>query len=810
MRNVKEKEKGKENEIKNQIFDINNIKKEIYNKKISQKKEDKKYYNKINELSQIKSINNLYKNIIFRFLLYIYFLQFLPMYLSDDIKKKKPVYIVHFTFEGSGYQTIFKNTRPSSIIINDKPEDISPSSKYYLPERQNKISIKWESPPPCAGLFKNYASIISINLSQFDTSDITDMSEMFSGCSNLESIYFGDSFNTSNVKKMDYMFNGCTQLIYLNLSRFDIRNVVSLEGMFLNDESLLSLDLSSFNTNLVTNMKKMFYNCPSLLYINMRTFVDTNANIDTIISDNIDDLIVCITNEYSPKITEYLGDFPGVKIDCNHDCFLEKTKILFEDKRCALRCIDDYIYQINNVCYKSNPLKDKNNNLYPFYPGDIEEKELTKTDKNLEKEEISHSSEIVYSEITEETDHINEIEYSDISEKNNHSDIEEKSELEKNEFLSDKIGKNENNKLFNDTIKKIEKIKKQEPIANIFYEKYFQESPQNNDELKNKDEIIRNLKEEIINGNLNLLLSDVINGTKNDFVAEFKDIVYQITTTENQKENTYKNLSTINLGSCETKLKSIYNINENSSLIILKIDYKMDGLLIPVIGYEVYHPLNNSQLDLSHCSDTNVKINIPVSIDENKVYKHDPNSDFYNDDCYAYTTENGTDIILNDRKNEFINNNLSLCENNCTFNGYDSDMKKALCECETKIKINLISEIATEENILSNKFNTSNNSSINVETMKCISLLFSKDGLLTNIGSYIMLFTLILFSFSIVIFYRCGYQLIETKMQEILSSKKKSLETYKLNVYDIKKKKKKQKKIKTKIIIKENPTKKKK
>ena len=440
-------------------------------------------------------------------------------------------------------------------------------------------------------------------------------------------------------------------------------------------------------------------------------------------------------------------------------------------------------------------MKDKNNNLYPFYPGDIEEKELSKTDENLEKEKISHSSEIVYSEITEETDHINEIEYSDISEKNNHSDIEEKSELEKNEFISDKIGKTENNKLFNDTIKKIEKIKKQEPIANIFYEKYFQESPQNNDELKNKDEIIRNLKEEIINGNLNLLLSDIINGTKNDFVAEFKDVVYQITTTENQKDNTYKNLSTINLGSCETKLKSIYNINENSSLIILKIDYKMDGLLIPVIGYEVYHPVNNSQLDLSHCSDTNVKINIPVSIDENKVYKHDPNSDFYNDDCYAYTTENGTDIILNDRKNEFINNNLSLCENNCTFNGYDSDMKKALCECETKIKINLISEIATEENILSNEFNTSNNSSINVETMKCISLLFSKDGLLTNIGSYIMMFTLILFSFSIIIFYRCGYHLIETKMQEILSSKKKSLKTYKLNVYDIKKKKNKKKKI---------------
>ena len=254
-------------------------------------------------------------------------------------------------------------------------------------------------------------------------------------------------------------------------------------------------------------------------------------------------------------------------------------------------------------------------------------------------------------------------------------------------------------------------------------------------------------------------------------IAEYKDITYQLTTTANQKDNSYNNISTIDLGDCEDILKGIYGIDQNLSLIILKIDYKMEGLLIPVIGYEVYHPKNRSLLNLSYCSDTTIKLNIPVSIDEDEVDKYDPNSGYYNDDCYAYTTENGTDIILNDRKNEFVDNNLSLCENDCTFNGYDPVTKKAKCECYTKVEINYISDIISDENILSNNFNVSENSKTNLGAMKCVSLLFSKNGLIKNIGSYIIFFVLVLFSAAIFIFYKCGYQLIEDNIREILALK---------------------------------------
>ena len=155
-------------------------------------------------------------------------------------------------------------------------------------------------------------------------------------------------------------------------------------------------------------------------------------------------------------------------------------------------------------------------------------------------------------------------------------------------------------------------------------------------------------------------------------------------------------------------------------------------------------------------------------------------------------------IILNDRKNEYIDKNLSLCENNCTFSGYDSDTKKALCECETKISNIMISEILKEDNLLANNFSSNDDNNSNIATMKCISLLFSKNGLLTNLGSYILLCSIFFFAISLVLFYKCGSQIIEENIKDILKLKlkdNKEIDIYahpskpKINKIEYKKKK---------------------
>ena len=132
-------------------------------------------------------------------------------------------------------------------------------------------------------------------------------------------------------------------------------------------------------------------------------------------------------------------------------------------------------------------------------------------------------------------------------------------------------------------------------------------------------------------------------------------ILYQITTTENQKiKIKNNNISTIIFPTCELLLKSKYNIDKSLPLIILKIDYFPSDSLIPIIAYEIYHPLNKSKLNLKYCGDNKININIPVSIDENKLFMYDINSKYYNDKCFIYSTEKKIDIILQDRKQEFI------------------------------------------------------------------------------------------------------------------------------------------------------------
>ena len=49
---------------------------------------------------------------------------------------------------------------------------------------------------------------------------------------------------------------------------------------------------------------------------------------------------------------------------------------------------------------------------------------------------------------------------------------------------------------------------------------------------------------------------------------------------------------------------------------------------------------------------------------------------YYNDECSKYTSDNGTDMTIYDRKNDFNENHLSLCESNCTYKGYNSSSLK--------------------------------------------------------------------------------------------------------------------------------------
>ena len=474
---------------------------------------------------------------------------------------------------------------------------------------------------------------------------------------------------------------------------------------------------------------------------------------------------IASNNEYSCTIT--------------NECPYEYSKLISEKKKCIDICSKDdtYKYEFNNFCYIKCPNGTINENyICKEEETDIITEEITDkiTDKETDiiTEKVTDKITDKETDITTEkvTDKFTDKETDIITEKVTDKLTYQEITVDTDKITNNEITQNINSELT--TSQNNEKI--QNWSSKNFFSGLCFASGENQ---LNKDDIIKNIRTDIITNNLDTLIKEVINEKQDKYVEE-DNVIYQITTSDNQNNNNYTNISSIHLGECEKILKKKYGLKDNETLIILKIDYKIPGLLIPIIGYEVFDSVNKSKLNLSYCEQSSINYNIPVSIDEDSLFKYDTNSDYYNDECNTYTTENGTDILLNDRKEEFSKNNMSLCENICEYNGYDLETKKALCECGIRYKEFLLSELDNDTNLLQNNL-TLDNTTSNMGSMKCYQTLFTKEGLLTNIGSYILLIIIVLHLVSIIVFYKCGYAILDANIQDIIDEKKrlKKMET---------------------------------
>ena len=272
--------------------------------------------------------------------------------------------------------------------------------------------------------------------------------------------------------------------------------------------------------------------------------------------------------------------------------------------------------------------------------------------------------------------------------------------------------------------------------------------------IPNQD-IINTLQTSIINKDFEDLCLEVIN---NGYVLtkEIGNLKLQLMPLDKQIINNKNPFSIINLGECENILKKIYGL-ENKSILLLKIDIKIPGYSAVDVEYELYNSLNYSKLNLEYCDKKKIEIYVPANINSKEIFKYDPKSDYYNDLCFPYTNVNDSDITMLDRKDEFVNKNLSLCFEDCEFKGYDSENQKAICNCNIKYYIREISKI---DNIDSEKFfkgwvNIEN--IINIQVIKCIKLFFTKDGFVENIGNWILLSIIFLFIISEFYFYFKGF-----------------------------------------------------
>ena len=127
-------------------------------------------------------------------------------------------------------------------------------------------------------LFSEFYNINDIDLSSFDTSNVTNMSNMFSG-STIKEIDLS-SFDTSKVTNMSSMFSYCEEIEEIDLSSFDTSKVTNMSDMFSYMLGIEEIDLSSFDTSNVTNVNSMFFECKvNTIFVN-ETFDVSNVTDD--------------------------------------------------------------------------------------------------------------------------------------------------------------------------------------------------------------------------------------------------------------------------------------------------------------------------------------------------------------------------------------------------------------------------------------------------------------------------------------------------------------------------------------------------
>ena len=650
---------------------------------------------------------------------------------------------------------------------------------YFFSDCNSLTTIKMPeeiiTPNSIIYMFNGCSSLISLDLINFDFGYCKDMQNLFSGCLSLKSIEISD-FNSFSPEIMDYMFYDCTSLERIDLSEIDTEDLKSIIYLFYDCTSLIELNLANFDTHLVTNMKYTFANCIKLTSINLESF-DTSLTAD--MQSMFYGCISLLSLNLSNFDTSNVNNMKSMFFGCVELTSLDLSNFNFESiytmSSMFLGCsnlafINLYNYNDSTTINKKKIFSGTADNLIIV----INDKSIT---EGLVPELSSLNCIINNSSIN-------------IEEKNKRIIFDTRKCIEDCQFNSIYKYEYENycykecpygsySLSSNEFIcKQKEKecqdqypflnLKDNSCLENCYSEDFFnQKCSLKNNISKGIEILISNIRNEIKDGSLeHLLIKD--NKEIKDLIRKDNNIVYQITTSYNQNNNDYQNITTIKLGEFENELKEKYNILKSDSLIIFKIEKYLDKALIPLIEYEIFHPETKEKIELNIYEGTFIDIYIPVSIKENELYKYNLNCSYYNDICNLNNITDKYDKTLYDRKNEFINNNWSLCPVNCKYIDYDIKTKKSICKCKIQGDIISFDKIYEEEKkrtIINVKRKT------NLNIMKCYKNLFTKEGLLKNIGSYIFLIIIFLYIILSIAFYYKGYDFLCHQIDILLNKK---------------------------------------
>ena len=174
--------------------------------------------------------------------------------------------------EKSGVELI-SNTEDDGYTSTDEIYGWIEDNKFYWWSEAETVYFH----PNTTNAFREFTSIVTIDLTNVNTSKVQNFSYWFYDDKVLTDIYGKINTKGINDLKPSYgtlngMFNNCRKLKSIDVSEFDTSNVNSMVGTFNCCMALTSLDLSTFDTSNVVSMIDMFATCNNLKYLNVSSF----------------------------------------------------------------------------------------------------------------------------------------------------------------------------------------------------------------------------------------------------------------------------------------------------------------------------------------------------------------------------------------------------------------------------------------------------------------------------------------------------------------------------------------------------------
>ena len=532
---------------------------------------------------------------------------------------------------------------------------------------------------------------------------------------------------------------------------------------------------------------------------------------------------------YKIKINIKTGDYRTeekevtIYYPCYKYCKTCKDKGDIYDNKCT-SCINGFIFNYNNkkcidILYNSNTII----NSVPLISSNIETDKYSENDKYTESDKYSDGDKYSESDKYLESDRYSDSDKNTESNKyldsDKYTDNEDSSDkYDDNDKYSDINKYSESDKIIiNDSDENIWfklgddsfYIYKENNCLTIFYEtKIFLVSnkidcinicpkwDKYNCHLKKYERFTNMTREEYDNLVDNSYEYDKIKENVNIMLSvPEKNLYFHLT---NYISPPPINLSYIDLSEYENKIKQKYD----SNLLLFKVDIKRNDTQSTQVEYQFYNPnlisekinlikfLSQRRLDNDNNENSNentennlikLKIDLPVNWTDEQIEKinylnsknidaFNTSSEFYLDNCNQFTSSKGNDVFLKERKKIYYPD-IPLCENNCTFIRYNSENQKVTCQCDYKENNDNYQNVKFLKNDVDKNF-LKNLLLENLQSMKCIKVIFKWENLKKNAGFIFMIVFIIIFTISFVLYYiSAGFLKIKNYMNEAIEDK---------------------------------------